>query len=72
MRTSGSGGGLAWASGEGPLVVVLLALLIQWSRADSRAARRIDRKADSDGEADLAAYNAMLRQLAEHDDGKRR
>ena len=65
------GGGLAWASGEGPLIVVLLALLVQWSRADSRAARRIDRKADSDGEADLAAYNAMLRQMAERD-GERR
>ena len=65
------GGGLAWASGEGPLIVVLLALLVQWSRADSRAARRIDRKADSDGEADLVAYNAMLRQMAERD-GERR
>lgn len=61
------GGGLAWASGEVPLVVVMLALLIQWSRADSRAARRIDRKADADGGADLAAYNEMLRQLAEKD-----
>ncbi len=61
------GGGLAWASGEVPLVVVMLALLIQWSRADSRTARRIDRKADADGGADLAAYNEMLRQLAEKD-----
>ncbi len=61
------GGGLAWASGEVPLVVVMLALLVQWSRADSRAARRIDRKADADGDADLAAYNEMLRQLAEKD-----
>ncbi len=65
------GGGLAWASGEVPLIVVMLALLVQWSRADSRAARRIDRKADSDGEADRAAYNAMLRQMAERD-GERR
>ncbi|MBE9374464.1 bifunctional copper resistance protein CopD/cytochrome c oxidase assembly protein [Saccharopolyspora sp. HNM0983] len=61
------GGGLAWASGEVPLVVVMLALLIQWSRADYRAARRIDRKADADGEADLAAYNEMLRRLAGND-----
>jgi cytochrome c oxidase assembly factor CtaG/putative copper export protein len=61
------GGGLAWASGEVPLVVVMLALLVQWSRADSRAARRIDRKADADGDADLAAYNEMLRQLAQKD-----
>ncbi|GAA0524170.1 copper resistance protein D [Saccharopolyspora subtropica] len=61
------GGGLTWASGEVPLVVVVLALLVQWSRADYRAARRIDRKADADGDADLAAYNEMLRQLAERD-----
>ncbi|MGI8310569.1 cytochrome c oxidase assembly protein [Saccharopolyspora hattusasensis] len=66
------GGGLAWASGEVPLVVVMLALLIQWSRADSRAARRIDRKADADGGADLAAYNEMLRQLAEKDTPRRK
>jgi putative copper resistance protein D len=65
------GGGLAWASGEVPLVVVMLALLVQWSRADSRAARRMDRKADADGDADLAAYNEMLRQLAEKDTPRR-
>nr|WP_253770139.1 cytochrome c oxidase assembly protein [Goodfellowiella coeruleoviolacea] len=59
------GGGLAWASGEVPLVLVLIALLVQWARADERAARRADRRADADGDADLAAYNAMLRTLAE-------
>jgi cytochrome c oxidase assembly factor CtaG len=59
------GGGLAWASGELPLLVVLIALLIQWATADERAARRADRRADADGDADLTAYNAMLRGLAE-------
>ncbi|WP_243789550.1 cytochrome c oxidase assembly protein [Saccharopolyspora gloriosae] len=58
------GGGLAWASGEVPLVVVMLALLIQWSRADEREARRYDRRAAADGDADLAAYNEMLRRLS--------
>ncbi|HEY0816085.1 MAG TPA: cytochrome c oxidase assembly protein [Pseudonocardia sp.] len=58
------GGGLAWASGELPLLLVLVALLVQWSRQDERTARRDDRRADSDGDADLAAYNAMLRRLA--------
>nr|WP_201768628.1 cytochrome c oxidase assembly protein [Saccharopolyspora rectivirgula] len=65
------GGGIAWASGEVPLVLVLLALLIQWARADRREARRQDRKADADGEAELAAYNAMLKKLAERDGGAR-
>ena len=58
------GGGLAWASGEVPLLLVVIALLIQWSRQDERSARRDDRRADADGDADLKAYNAMLRRLA--------
>jgi len=58
------GGGLAWASGELPLLLVVIALLIQWSRQDERSARRDDRRADADGDADLQAYNAMLRRLA--------
>lgn len=59
------GGALAWAAGEIPMVVVLIALLVQWSRSDEREARRHDRRADADGGAELAAYNAMLAQLAE-------
>ncbi|MFF3573145.1 cytochrome c oxidase assembly protein [Nocardia jiangxiensis] len=62
-----TGGSLAWASGELPLVVVMLALLIQWSRSDSREAKRIDRAADRDHDADLAAHNAMFAELARHD-----
>jgi cytochrome c oxidase assembly factor CtaG/putative copper export protein len=58
------GGGLAWAAGEVPLLLVVIALLIQWSRQDERSARRDDRRAEADGDADLAAYNAMLRRLA--------
>ncbi|GAA1332909.1 cytochrome c oxidase assembly protein [Pseudonocardia xinjiangensis] len=58
------GGGLAWAAGEVPLLLVVIALLIQWSRQDERSARRDDRRADADGGADLEAYNAMLRRLA--------
>lgn len=58
------GGGLAWAAGEAPLLIVVIALAVQWSRADERSARRADRKAELDGDAELAAYNAMLRQMA--------
>ncbi len=58
------GGGLAWAAGELPLLIVVIALLVQWSRQDERSARRDDRRADADGGADLAAYNAMLHRLA--------
>lgn len=58
------GGGIAWAAGEVPLVVVLIALFIQWRRTDDRTARRLDRAADRDDDADLAAYNNMLAELA--------
>ena len=61
------GGGIAWAAGEVPLVVVMIALLIQWRRRDQRTAKRLDRAADRDDDADLAAYNAMLAELARRD-----
>jgi putative copper resistance protein D len=62
------GGGIAWSAGEVPLVVVMIALLIQWRRGDERTAKRLDRAADRDDDADLAAYNAMLAQLARRND----
>jgi putative copper resistance protein D len=58
------GGGIAWASGEIPVLLVLIALLVQWARADEREARRADRREEATGGADLAAYNAMLKQLS--------
>lgn len=61
------GGAIAWAAGEVPLVVVMIALLIQWSRSDRRTAKRMDRAAERDHDADLAAYNAMLAELARRD-----
>ncbi|WP_406236975.1 cytochrome c oxidase assembly protein [Nocardia sp. NBC_01009] len=62
-----TGGSLAWASGEVPLVVVMLALLIQWSRSDAKLAKRTDRAADRDNDADLSAHNAMFAELAKRD-----
>ena len=58
------GGSIAWAAGELPLVVVLLALLVQWQRSDRRDSVRMDRAAERDDDADLAAYNAMLAELS--------
>ncbi|TWH18381.1 putative copper resistance protein D [Prauserella rugosa] len=63
-----TGGGIAWATGEIPVVIVMIALLIQWARADDREARRRDRREDATNDQELAAYNAMLKQLSE---GKR-
>ena len=65
------GGAIAWAAGELPLVIVMLALLVQWARGDDRTARRLDRAAELDGSnglgADLVAYNAMLAELSRRD-----
>ncbi|MBB4689457.1 cytochrome c oxidase assembly protein [Amycolatopsis jiangsuensis] len=62
------GGGIAWASGEVPVLLVLIALLVQWARADEREAKRRDRREASTGDEELTAYNAMLKNLAQ---GKR-
>ncbi len=61
------GGGIAWSAGEVPLVIVIIALLVQWTRSDRRTAKRLDRAADRDEDADLAAYNRMLAELAKRD-----
>jgi putative copper resistance protein D len=64
LRDQQLGGGIAWASGELPLLLVVIALVVQWARLDERSAKRDDRRADGDGDADREAYNAMLRRLA--------
>ncbi len=65
------GGGISWAMGEVPLVLVFGALFVQWIRSDVREARRRDRAADRDGDAELAAYNARLRELSENSKRRR-
>ncbi|WP_035719679.1 cytochrome c oxidase assembly protein [Gordonia shandongensis] len=66
------GGGIAWATGEFPLVLVMIALLVQWHRQDDREARRFDRREARDHDAELAGYNAMLQKMnapARRDEG---
>ncbi|MEJ8278889.1 cytochrome c oxidase assembly protein [Pseudonocardia spirodelae] len=58
-----TGGGIAWATGEIPMLLVMVTLVVQWSRDDSREAARKDRQADRDDDAELRAYNAMLEQM---------
>lgn len=59
------GGGIAWAAGEVPLLIVVLALLAQWSKQDKRRSRRIDRHLDSGMDGSFSAYNDMLVTLSE-------
>jgi putative copper resistance protein D len=58
------GGGIAWAAGELPLIIVILALVVQWSRQDRRESVRKDRHLDSGMDDSYDAYNEMLARLA--------
>ncbi|WP_042380154.1 cytochrome c oxidase assembly protein [Streptacidiphilus melanogenes] len=62
-------GSIAWGFSEIPTVLVLLALLAQWSASDRRTAARKDRQADRDNDAELTAYNAYLARLAHRGGG---
>lgn len=53
-------GEIAWGIGEIPSLAVAVLLAMSWSRDDARTARRKDRAADRDGDAELAEYNEML------------
>ncbi|GAA1471427.1 cytochrome c oxidase assembly protein [Corynebacterium felinum] len=59
MHDQNVGGGIAWASGSFPLVVVFGTLFLQWLKEDRTEQRRVDARVD-DGEDDLEAYNQML------------
>ncbi len=54
------GGGIAWSVGEIPTVALAIIVAMQWAAATTREAKRHDRHADRDGDAELEAYNAML------------
>ena len=62
------GGGVAWGIGELPTLVLAIAVAVMWTKSDEREARRRDRKADRDGDAELKEYNAMLSRMAQRDD----
>ncbi|MEL4358999.1 MULTISPECIES: cytochrome c oxidase assembly protein [unclassified Luteococcus] len=61
------GGTIAWAGGEFPLVIALIALLTQWQRQDRKESTRFDRHVDAGTDDSYDAYNQMLAQLAERD-----
>jgi putative copper resistance protein D len=67
------GGGIGWAMGEIPIVIVLIVLFLQWVRSDEQEARRLDRQAERAAAGDdratdeLADYNAYLAELARRD-----
>jgi putative membrane protein len=66
-----SAGGIAWAFGEFPTVIVLAVVFFQWHRSEERANRAVERERDrkiargeSGEDPELVAYNERLRRLA--------
>lgn len=55
-----AGGGIAWSVGEIPTIILAIAVAISWSRSDDKLTKRLDRRAERDGDAELNAYNEML------------
>jgi putative copper resistance protein D len=64
-----TGGSLSWALGEIPIVIVLVAIFVQWVRSDTREAKRTDRRSDRLTEAgqddEHDQYNAYLAALGD-------
>lgn len=67
LRDQFVGGAVAWAAGEVPLLIVMVALSVQWLGSDRREASRQERQAERDDDAELRAYNEMLQGLARGD-----
>ena len=67
LQSQQVGGGVAWAAGEIPLFIVMLALAWQWFQTDMREAWRGERQAERDDDAELKAYNDMLREMSQTD-----
>ncbi len=63
-----NGGGVAWAFGEIPALIVTIVVAVQWARSDERTARRLDRQSERDNDAELRAYNKRLANLAAQSD----
>jgi putative copper resistance protein D len=62
------GGAIAWGIGELPTLVLSGLVILSWIRSDEREAKRRDRQANRDGDAELNAYNAMLGRVSSRDE----
>ena len=65
LADQSTAGAIAWSFGELPTVLVLAVVFFQWAGSEERRGRTIDRTADRTGDAELQAYNARLRTMAE-------
>jgi putative copper resistance protein D len=67
IADQGAAGGIAWAFGELPTVLVLAVVFFSWAGSEERRGRTIDRTAARTQDAELEAYNARLRAMAQRD-----
>jgi putative membrane protein len=65
LADQGVAGGIAWSFGELPTVLVLAVVFFSWARSEERRGRTIDRAAERTADAELVAYNARLRAMAQ-------
>lgn len=63
-----TGGGIAWAIGEVPTLMLLIIVAVQWARDDARTARQVDRAADRDDDALRKEYNDRLAKMNNQQD----
>ena len=59
-----TGGAIAWGAGEFPTVLIAMMVVRQWVSSEERIAKRYDRQADKDDDAELRAYNEQLADMA--------
>lgn len=59
------GGAITWGIGEIPMLFLALMVAFTWMRSDEHEAKRRDRQADRDHDAELEAYNESLRRRGE-------
>lgn len=57
------GGGIAWASGSFPLVIVFGELFMRWWREDKAETAESDRRAEETDDEEWRRYNEMLSQI---------
>lgn len=63
MHDQNVGGGIAWASGSFPLIVVFGTLFLQWLKEDKEEIEEFDRREEETGIDEMDAYNEMLARI---------
>lgn len=63
MHDQNVGGGIAWASGSFPLIVVFGTLFIQWLQEDRKEEAEIEQRVENHEDDDFDAYNEMLARM---------